>query len=182
MSLLDDLLNSGSAPRQDFVLLNGKKPPGLSYPVNAGLKLTWDKQKGWGFTGASLIYTGQDLSDFDVHFIIWDNKKHWKEWAEFAPIIEKPALGKVPPALTIRHPLLNRSPIRIEKCVVNSVSQWEQGETGLWTCVGSFTDWRARKPVLAKVEGIPKPAVKSPIEDPEIAALMAEQKRLGGAL
>lgn len=182
---LDDLLNAGTPPRQDFVLINGKKPPGLSIPSNAAMKLTWDKQKGWGYTGASLIYTGQDLSDFTITFVIWE-KSHWKDWGDFVSVLEKPAAGKVPPALTVRHPLLNRAPIRIEKCVINEIGQWEQGETGLWTCTGSFTDWRARKPVLQKVEGIPEPKGPTTLaefeNDPVFGPLLKEQRRLGGVL
>ncbi len=182
MSLIDDLLNSGRAPKQDFVLLGGKKTPGFAVPTGAGTILTWDKQKGWGYTGASLLYTGQDLSDFDVQVVLWDDRKHWKEWDEFARVLEKPALGKVPPALDIRHPLINRVPWRIEKVVLRGVGQPEQLENGMWTIRIGLTDWRARKPVLTKVEGVPKPGTKPPAEDPEIAALLAEQARLGGVL
>lgn len=179
-----DLLNSGTPPIQDFILLNGEKSPGVCTVTGAGSPRTYDKQKGWGFSGATLIYTGDDLSDFDVLIALWE-KSHWGEWNKFARLLEKAPTGIRPKALDIVHPQLNRSPLKITQVVIRDVTQFDQSKTGLWTCRIPFTSWRAPKKALGKPDGtIPKAGtgILDFSGDPQIAELMKKQAALGGAL
>jgi len=179
-----DLLNSGTPPTQDFIVLGGKVSPGLATVTGAGSPRTWDKQKGWGFSGASLIYTGDDLSDFDVVIELWE-LSHWAQWASFARLLEKSPTGVRPKALEIVHPLLNRAPIKITQVVIRDVTQFEQVRPGRWAARVMFTAFRAPKPALGKPNGT-IPNASNPIsdfsDDPQIAALMRRQASLGGAL
>lgn len=180
-----ELLNASTPPTQDFIILNGRRSPGRATIVNAGSPRTWDKQKGWGFTGATLIYTGDDLSDFDVIIDIWETPRHWIEWNAFAGLLEKRSTGLGAKFYDISHPLLYRAPLRINQVAIRDVTQWEQSPKGLWTCRILMTAWNAPKPALGKPNGT-IPAAGGGIDplanDPQIAALMAKQAALGGAL
>ena len=179
-----ELLNSGEPPIQDFVLLGGAKTPGLAYPTGAGAPVNWDRQKGWGYSGATLIYTGADLSDFDVIVEMWE-RSHWRDWNDFARVLEKPPVGVRAKALEIVHPLINRAPWKITQAVVRNPTQFEQSPTGKWAMRIQLTAFRAPLPALGKPNGtIPKAGtgILDFSSDPEIAALMAKQAALGGVL
>ncbi len=179
-----DLLNSGTPPIQDFVILGGEKSPGRATVTGAGSPRKWDKQSGFGFSGASLIFLGEDLSDFDLLIDLWE-PEHWVAWNSFARVLEKPPIGVRAKALEIVHPLINRSPIKITQVVIRDVTQFEQSDTGLWTARIPLTAFRAPKPALGKPNGSIANA-NNPIsdfsDDPAIAALMRKQAALGGAL
>lgn len=179
-----ELLNAGTPPIQDFILLAGQKSPGRATVTSAGSPRTWDKQKGWGFSGATLIYTGDDLPDFDVVVDLWD-QSHWTQWNSFARVLEKSPTGIKPKALEIIHPLLNRAPLKITQVVIRDVTQFEQSAKGLWTCRIQLTAFRAPKAALGKPNGsIPRAGtgILDFSSDPQIAALMTKQAALGGAL
>lgn len=181
-----DLLNSGP-PIQNFILLNGDKSPGLATPVNAGSPRTWDEQKGWGFSGATLIFTGDGLSDVDVIIELWE-MAHWPAWDRFARILEKSPIGVKPKALSIVHPLLNRAPLKITQVVILDVSQFEQGtgaSAGRWTCRIKFKVFGRPRPALGKPDGSYPQAGTGILDfskDPQIKELMAKQAALGGVL
>lgn len=182
---LERALNGSVPPRQNFIILGakgarngivvtgGERSPGVCNIVNAGTPRKWDKQGGWGYDGASLTYLGEDLSEFDVQIAIWE-KDHWKQWDQFASVIERSFNDRNDPSLTIRHPVLIKPPLRITTVVVRNVSQFEQSESGLWTCTVGFTVWKQRKQALNKVEGVPSAGTSSPYMDPEIRSLMRQ--------
>lgn len=177
------LLGGGVPPRQDFVVLGGKKTPGRATIVGAGSPRTWQKNKAWGFSGATLTFTGDDLPDFDIVVDLWE-KKHWAEWDDFATVLGKrpkaPSTSNKPPTLTIKHPLVNRPPWDIAEVVVRDVTSFEQSESGLWTTKIQVTAWRAPKFVLAKAGDIPSAAPGKIEDDPDISKLLGEVKALGG--
>jgi hypothetical protein len=181
-----DLLNGTSAPIQDFIILSGEVSPGTCEIVNAGSPRTWDKQKGWGYSGATLVYTGDDLSDFDVIVTLWEKGgQQWADWYKFAKILEKPPTGVRAKALEIVHPVLNRPPLKITQVVIRDVGQPVQSKTGLWTIRISMTAYRGALPALGRPNGnIPRASTGiDPFEsDPQIQALIAKQAALGGAL
>jgi hypothetical protein len=182
-----ELLNGGGPPVQDFVILNGIRSPGVCQIVNAGSPRKWDRQGGYGYSGASLVFTGTDLSDFDILIDLFE-KKHWSDWNIFARLLDKEPLGVKPRTLDISHPLLYRAPLRITQCVVRDVTQFTQGTgsaAGRWTVRIPMTSWRKPQAALGKPVGsIPRAGtgIADFTKDPEIAALMAKQAALGGAL
>lgn len=186
MGLLD-ILNAGDFPAQDYIELGGMTSPGRATIVNAGSPRTWDKRKGYGFSGATLVYTGDDLAEFDVLIDLWD-KSQFQAWDDFAKkTLEKPPIGQRPKALDIKHPILNRSPTKITSVVVLDVLGPDQDEDGLWTYRIKFSAYRAPKPALGKPNAsIPSVTPKVPTAQDEaekkIQALLAQQKALGGAL
>lgn len=183
-----DLINATSPPGQDYIILGGAKSPGKATVLGAGSPRKWDKQMGYGQSGASLAYTGDDLSEFEVQIDIWD-KAQWREWNDFAKVLDKRPKGRLGPegAFFIKHPVLNRAPISITSVVVLDVSGWEQDDTGLWTCRIKFSAYRKPRLALGKPNSaIDSVAGETPTAadaaDRKIADLLGEQKSLGGAL
>lgn len=174
-----------SAPLADVILLDGVPSPGVATIVGAGSPRTWDKKKGWGYSGATLVYTGADLSDFDVILTIWQKTGlQWAQWEAFALVLDLAPVGVLAKSKSIVHPVLNRAPLSITSVVIRDVGQWEQSKTGLWTCRIGMTAYRAPMPALGKPNGtIPASGAIAPFAaDPEIEALMKQQAALGGIL
>lgn len=179
-----ELLNVGGPPKLDYVILNGIRTPGRATITGAGSPRTWDKQKGWAMSGATLIFTGDDLSDFEVHVDIWEDR-HWTEWTPIAKLLEKRSTGLGAKFLNIIHPQLYRAPLRITAVAVRDVSQWTKSKSGLWSCTIALTDWKAPKPALGKPDASidkPEQGIADFSNDPQIKALLNQQADLGGGL
>lgn len=143
-----DLLNTGSFPEQNYVVIGGHKSPGVATPVKAGSPFKWDERPGYGLTGATLVPMGGGLSSFDILIDLW-RPSQFKEWDVFSKLVlEQPP--KPPYGHGIIHPLLNRSPLLIKSVVIENVSQFEQDDYGLWTCAISVKAYRAPAPILIK--------------------------------
>jgi hypothetical protein len=180
VSLADDLL--ASMPYQDYVLLNGAQTPGLAYPTKAGAPLTWDERKGYGTTGASLIFMGAGLSEFDVQVWLW-KPEHFVLWEVFAKscLVDPPA-GARPTSMPIKHPLLTLPPIAITQVVKRDCSQFEQVDDGLWACSIMLKRYRAPRPTLIKpFEGPPgSPEGVAPPASPEEQTVQNLGKQIDG--
>jgi hypothetical protein len=179
-----DFLNSGSPPAQDFILLDGQKSPGRASITGAGSPRKWDEKGGFGYSGASLVYLGNGLSDFDVVIDLWE-PSHWKEWTDFARLLEKVPDGVLAKAHTIVHPLLNRAPLKITKVVIRDVTQFEQNDKGLWTARIPMKSFKLPQQALGKPDGTITKAnlgISDFSDDPEIAARLKKQAAMGGVL
>jgi len=146
--------------RQDFVVLGSERTPGRAIIKGASAPRTWDKRKGYGTSGATLVYTGADLAKFSVEIDLWDppGTGHWLDWEDFArKVLTKEPTGKSPKALVILHPILNAPPLSIISVVIEDVTQWVQDDSGLWTCEIKLCEFRAPKPAVGspKSTGIP---------------------------
>lgn len=192
MSALDFVLGGGP-PRADSILLAGVRSPGVCTVMNAGSPRTWDKRKGYGYSGATLVYTGDDLSEFDVVIDIWDDTEFDTTWKPFSKLLEKVQNGGAstlvsgpfvavnrPKALSIVHPQLNASPIKITDVVVLDASQWDQDDYGLWTMRVKFSAFRAPLPMLAR----PAASIPAAINKPPVAVTAADimQQKLSAQL
>lgn len=186
----------GRAPRQNFIVL-AKGPivgisPGLAVVKKAGTPRNWSVMQGYGADGASLVYAGAGLSEFDVDVFLWKEPEHWLEWELFALLLAKPIalpLGVAAPdfAIAIQHPILNAKPWEIERVVVKDVSSWDQDDKGMWATTISFHAYRRPKPVLMKPREGPTdtdgaaPVPKDPAER-MIADLQAKNAGLAARL
>lgn len=169
-------------PRVDYIILGGQKSPGRATVKGAGTPRDWDVQKGYGFSGAYVIFTGDNLARFSIEIYLWDFPKHWDDWAIFAKLLERspaPAASATlgngtflpttkPKALSIVHPLLNMSPLKITAVVIEDVTQFEQDDTGGWTCEIKCLQFRAPKTALAKPDAA-TPAANQPVSAADVA-------------
>jgi hypothetical protein len=131
--------------------------PGVAKIKGAGSPRDWDIRKGYGFSGASLVFTGTSLSEFDVDIFIWE-PEHWLLWEAFSALLTNPPPppGVLPTSLAIDHPLLNKKPWLITKVVVKDISSWEVSDLGLWSLSIKFIQYRKAMPaLLPPLEGPP---------------------------
>lgn len=129
-----DIITGAEFPQQDYVMLGGMKSPGRATIGGGGSPREWDVRKGYGFSGAFVVYTGDGLAKFDILIELW-LKEHFAEWQRFSKIcLEKPPLGMKPKAMDIAHPLLNMTPIKITSVVIEDVTPFEQDDEGLFSC------------------------------------------------
>lgn len=148
--------NDGSSFFQDYILLNGLRSPGRADVLSAdGLVRSWDERKGYGFSGAFLVYTGDGLPKFTVRLTLWAPPDLFVEWTPFAQQLALSPKGLVAAdyatfALGIGHPVLNAPPWSISSVVVESVGLPIQDDDGLWTIDIKFIVYRAPAPALGK--------------------------------
>jgi hypothetical protein len=163
----------GLFPHQDFIVLAGAQSPGKAVPKGAGSPRDWDIRKGYGLSGAGVVFTGENLTKFDVDIFLWDETQ-FVAWEIFAQLtLVNPPLGVRPTSMSIQHPILNMRPLSITQVVVEDVTQWECNDDGLWACTIKFIKYRPPKPALLKpFEGPPgAPEAVAPPQSPEEATI-----------
>ena len=165
-------------PIRDSIFLAGKVSPGAVRVRKASDPRKWEVRAGYGITGASTVYTGDDLKPFACEFSIW-LPEQIEEWADFAKVLVKPTQKTRYKALGIYHPLLRVPPLNISAVTVLDVSQWDVDDHGLWTCTVDFQPFRAPKPMLSRpsaaVPGVAKAApTAQDAADVKMGALLAQ--------
>jgi hypothetical protein len=135
----------------DALLIGADYSPGKATVRKASEPRNWDKRKGYGFSGATVVYTGDDLSEFDVDFYLWTERQQieWdafkKKYFERPPRPSTLAEGQIflpqPKALGMQHPVLAKA--NITAAVVKDVMFAGEDDYGgfLWTV--SFIQFRA---------------------------------------
>jgi hypothetical protein len=156
----------------DYIVLNGRRSPGIAKVTGATDKRKWDVQVGIYASGGITIYRGREISRFTVNITLI-SADDWIAWASWRKLIARPPNGTfVRTAMTIEHPWLRMLDIR--EVNVEEVSQPEESdETGHWTVAIKFLEFRLPTPSFAKPEG----AKTKESDDPEsrrIAALLVE--------
>lgn len=158
---------------RDYILLSGKRSPGLAEIVGAGTPRNWDKRKGYGLMGATTVFHGMDLAEFSVKLRLY-TRQDFADWAAWKPLVDKPPVGTLPRSLDITHPLLEQ--LDIKSVVVQDVSQPEQTDDGEWTIEIKLLQWRQPVVRLAKPEGSTAAPV-DPVEQ-EIGGLLDQANDL----
>ena len=146
----------------DAVRINGVWTPGYCTISKAGIPYTWDKRKGYGYSGAWLVFTGTDLNEFDTTFKIVSDDQY-QEWKTFnANNLAKPKvqpqnngvfLPNVPKprSLGIYNPIL--AELGIAAVVPVFIGQFVPGagaSRGTWTKTISWSVWNPPTPAIGK--------------------------------
>lgn len=140
-----------TSPEQaDFIILAGQRSPGLATIVGAGSPRDFDKRRGYGLTGATLIFRGNNLSEFKV-LLRLITVQHWVDWYAWAPIVQKPPPGARPRALDIEHPQL--APLGIRSVQIKDVLQAVQTVDGEWTIEIQMIEYHRPQPALQRIDG-----------------------------
>jgi hypothetical protein len=142
-----DLL--GEPPEQDYIILGALKSPGRAYIKNAGSPRDWDIRKGYGFSGASVVFTGNNLAKFEVDIELW-LPSHWLDWQAFSKLLSKPGALVPIVGIGISHPLLTMAPLSITSVVVEDVSQFVQDDLGSHICTIKFIEYKRPLAALKK--------------------------------
>ena len=159
----------------DAIRVAGVWTPGLCVISKAGQTFTWDKRKGYGYGGAWLIFTGDDLAEFDITWTFWrqDQIDAWKAFQKSnlskppaQPQLNSAFLPNVPKpkALGVYNPILNE--LGITQIVPKVVGQFVQVSIGKWQKTVSFYQFKAPVPLLGKPsQAIPDATPKAPTAD-----------------
>lgn len=142
----------------DFIELEGVRSPGAEgrgYCEVIGLTAPppeWDKKKGQNASGATIVFSGEDLSEFSVKFYAC-HPSDFAEWESFLPLLLRPPDGTKPKAKTFKHP--EAAALGITAVVVQKpgVTQWSQVGHGLWMRECKFLQHREAKPAGGKPQG-----------------------------
>jgi hypothetical protein len=133
----------------DKAVVAGRETPGLVEIIGASAPRRWDERKGYGLSGATVVYRGQGLAKFTVRLRLYTTQD-WDDWHAWKSLVAAPPPGKRAKALDIVHPLL--ADLEITAIVVNEVMQPEQSEDGVWQIDIKVTQFRSPKFSLAKPE------------------------------
>jgi hypothetical protein len=172
----------------DALRIGGIYSPGFCV-IGSGAEIIymWDKRKAYGYGGAWLVFTGDDLPAFDVtwKFFTERQKAAWDAW--FKPLRRPPAkpqapggtftpLAPQPPAHGVYNPILADQ--GIDKIVLGKVGPLTQPSIGLWTRKVTFIKWQPPVPLIGKPDAaVPDVAQKTiPAKTKEELELEAAQE------
>lgn len=102
------------APEQNYVVAGGVRSPGRAYFTGLGRPHNWQKQEGYGQSGAWLIYRGPAICEFTLTVELFKTE-HFVEWEAFSKVITPPKgpINPLKPFLVdMQHPLLAAADIR----------------------------------------------------------------------
>jgi hypothetical protein len=169
-------------PERDYVMIGGDPSPGKATIRGCNSPRGWDVRKGYALSGATVVPTGDDLSKFEILFEFWDESQVplWYSFASkyFDKAVRLNPGTLVPKALGIEHPILSAPPLRITEVVVEDVTQLEQDDTGGWSCVVKFLQYRRAKPALSPPDAS-IPAAQKATPTAQDAAEREIQEKLG---
>ncbi len=134
----------------DYILLAGRRSPGLAVLTGAGSPRKWDPRRGYGLSGGTLIFRGNDFSRFNCTLRLVTTED-WDDWSTFKDIVQRPPLGERARAKDIWHPFLED--LGITSVVVQDVLQpAREGDTNIWSVVIKFIEFRRPQITLSQPE------------------------------
>ena len=157
----------------DFVLIGGQKTPGIADVEEAGSPRAWDERRGYGLSGATLVFRGLELAAFKVLVRLY-TAEDWAAWHDFAPIVARPPEGERATALDVTHPLLEA--VGIHAAVVTDLVQPKQTRDGEWTIEIRMKEFRSPVVAVTPVDASTTAATEAPQSDEQrlIARLAAQ--------
>ena len=180
----------------DVLVIGGLASPGVCVISKAGQTITYQKNKPYGMAGASLVYIGDELIEFDVVWTFWteEQREAWKEWSKLAlarpqrpPLISSTPLStgeaggtSVQPFKPVKvtgvyNPIL--AELGITAIAPTFIGQFIQLSIGKWQKQVSFIQHRPPKPAL----GRPNTTIPDVIQN-SIPAKTAQELELEQAL
>jgi hypothetical protein len=159
---------------QDFVVLGGRKTPGIATLEGFSSPRRWDERRGPGLTGATLRFMGVGLAKGTLRLLL-TTEEDWDDWEAFAPVVQRPPIGHRATHLQIEHPQLELLGIRA--VAVEDVSQPTPiDDTGLWEIEIALLEYRAPQPALSTPAGAANEEPEDPL-DRRIAELTETLER-----
>ncbi len=158
----------GQGFEQRYIVLANQPSPGLAVISGAGIPLDWDVRKGYGYSGAVVVYTGDNLAEFTVTIQMW-TQVQLDAWKAFAQLLKRPPKGVLAQAMAIQHPLLDE--LGIDKVVLRNRSMLTPSPTGLWTVELKLLQYRKPEKALGRPNGaIPNAPGTIPRKEDELDA------------
>lgn len=147
---------------QDYIVLAGKKSPGIAEVSDAKAVYDYHIQEAPYFTGAKMLFKRRDLAKFSVRLHLL-TREDLAELTEWRTVIDRvPDSRRLANALDISHPQL--SALGITSCVALSVSQLEHDTFGGYYLTIQFMEFKGLPvPSQAKVDAA-KPSDVDPVD------------------
>lgn len=157
----------------DHILVMGKASPGLATLEGAGDKRRYDERRGYGLSGAFIVYRGQLLARWIVHIRLY-TPEDWDAWAAWRPLLSAVPTTRRGKALDVWHPHLEE--LGVSSGVVEEISQPAQTADGEWTISIRMLQFRAPVFALAK----PSASKATPVDpvDAKIEELTGQVQEL----
>lgn len=134
----------------DYVTIAGQRTPGIAEIQGASSPRRWDQRRGYGLSGATVIFRGLTLAQFKILLRLY-TEQDWQDWESFRPIVQRPPFGERPRALDIAHPIL--ADLNITSVVVEDLLQPAQTEDGVWTVEIRLLEYRRPTIALSRPDG-----------------------------
>jgi len=133
----------------DYALVAGRRTPGLCDIEGAGSPRQWDERRGYGVSGATLVYRGLKLATFTMRLRLY-GEGDFRAWHEFEPTVARAPTGERAQALDIVHPLLEE--VGIRSAVVEDVLAPQQTADGEWTVEIRWKEFRQPRVTATPVQ------------------------------
>lgn len=160
----------------DFVLLAGRKSPGVARITGLKKPRKWDEQAGMGLAGGFVIFRGVKLARFTLEIRLFTDQ-HWDDWAAWEDVVAEPKRGQPGRGLAMDIWAAQLEARRIRSVVIEDVEGPELEEaSGLWVYRIPMIEWRKPTPQYAKPED-PKATPADPY-DRQIEALAGQVREL----
>lgn len=162
----------------DYVLIAGRRTPGLAEVVNASSPREWDERRAYGTIGARLVYRGSGLARFSIR-LRFTTDAEWEEWSDFAPLVARIPDTQRPTALDVWHPALED--LGITALVIAEVMQpVREGDDGAWMvelkCIEHRPPYRRVVPIDgSRAEPEPPPDAGDQMINHVLRVLAAEE-------
>lgn len=157
----------------DLIFLDATRSPGLCVHTGGGeRKQKWEAQQAPMFTGAYVIFRGEEISTLEVRFELW-RPEHFAAWKEFAAMLRAGAKKRPPRSYALTDLTVEDS--EIKQVALASIGRQEKLAPGKWGYTVTFTEYRKPKPIGGPL------APKSDREK-KTDALNDENKALGAQL
>lgn len=153
----------------DYALVAGRRTPGLCDIEGAGSPRQWDERRGYGVSGATLVYRGLRLATFSMRLRLYSSQD-WTDWEAFRSTVSRAPIGERAQALDVVHPLLEQ--VGIRSAVVEDVLAPVQTGEGEWTIEIRWREFR--RPVVTTTP-VTDSASSEPIES---NAELARQRQI----
>lgn len=172
----------------DIAVIAGHGTPGHISISGGEVVWNWDAKAGTGKSGATTIFTGQDLTEITVTLTFADGirgltaiEQRREFFTVIVPILEKTSDGKT--ALDFYHPAVSEPPINLTAVVCKTIGQLEVEDNGLSRISFKLLKYVKPKPKpVGKPAGAKTSADKSSAKDDvdkEIEELTKQLKELG---
>lgn len=134
----------------DYALIGGKRTPGTLTLEGVNSPRQWDERRGFGYSGATLIFRRVGLSRFTARIILV-TEEDFEDWDLFRPTVAAPPRGERARALDFWHPIAEDN--EIHAVVVEDVVAPHQTADGEWTVEIRLIEFARPQLALARPNG-----------------------------
>lgn len=144
------MIDTWKDPRwnQDYVLLDGKRTPGVATIHGHGRRWKFDDKESRGSSDGHGTFVGEALVEFEIRITLFSDAD-LAAWDEFKLIVDTPPGGRAAKAIAIDHPLT--ADRNIPAITVREVMGPEQDGDVLRVTI-KVKQWRKPKPQIAQLK------------------------------